>query len=390
PRASRKTPQGGVQQNVLQAIVGAKPAEPMPAPRPPRAETPPESGRSEDSGAQTIPQQPSPIPPRGTGPPPMPSTHGGPPPQHGMPHPGPYGTPQGQPPHPGTPPQAFSGYAADASGLPMTPPQGVPVAQNYGPPYQHQPYPGYPPQQGYPQPGYPGYPQQGYPGYQPPQVTPGALYQLQPHGAPPPSPMSLTGQIRLFEADEIPDKYKVSGGGGRWVKLVIAGILAISVAAGVTFFIIKSTQDTPPEVGTIRVESVPPGAEVTFDNTRLAGVTPMNIDSVPVGTRHEIKVELARHKPYVETVDIPKRGGEVPVKAFLTPITGKLTVITDPDGAEIWVDGKLRGRAPMTITDIDMSSAKQLELRLKDYQPHVQALQWPDNGKIDINQKLLR
>jgi hypothetical protein len=111
---------------------------------------------------------------------------------------------------------------------------------------------------------------------------------------------------------------------------------------------------------------------------------------VPVGTRHEIEVELARYKPHVETVDVPKRGGEVPVKAFLTPITGKLRVVTQPDGAEIWIDGTLRGRAPGTITDIDMASAKVLELRLKDYQPYVQKLEWPKNGEININQKLQR
>jgi hypothetical protein len=115
----------------------------------------------------------------------------------------------------------------------------------------------------------------------------------------------------------------------------------------------------------------------------------MYVESVPIGTRHEIRVELPRYKPYVETVDIPKNGEEVPVKAMMTPITGKLRVITQ-DGAEIWIDGKLRGRAPATIADIDMSSAKTLELRLKDHQPYVQTLQWPANGEINVNQKLQR
>jgi len=185
----------------------------------------------------------------------------------------------------------------------------------------------------------------------------------------------------------LPAHYNVSGN-SRWIKLVIAGILAISVAAGVTFFIIKSTRDSAPTVGRVNIESVPPGAEVTFDGTRLAGSTPMTVDSVPTGTRHEIRVELARHKPHVETVDIPKNGGEVPVKAMMVPITGKLRVVTTPDGAEIWIDGKLRGRAPTTIADIDMGSAKLLELRLKDYMPYQQSLDWPANGEINIDAKL--
>jgi hypothetical protein len=219
-------------------------------------------------------------------------------------------------------------------------------------------------------------------------MTPGALYQLHPQGAPP-KPMTLTGQLRLFEADEMPSQYNVTGG-PKWIKLVIAGVLAISVAAGVTFFIIKSTRDSAPSVGRVNIESVPPGAEVVFDGTRLAGTTPMTVDSVPVGTRHEIRVELARHKAYTEMVDIPKAGGEVPIKAMMTPITGKVRVITQPDGAEIWIDGKLRGRAPTTINDIDMASAKVLELRMKDYKPYTQSLEWPANGEINIDQKLQR
>ena len=340
PRTSRKTPAGGVpaaQQNVLQAIVGSRPAEPMPAPRPATPQ-PPQQERDEDSGANTIPQQPSPV--------------------AGMP-----------------PPAAYNGYAADASGLPMTPPQGV----TQYPPSPYQPYPpGYPPQ--------PYYPQQGY---APAPVTPGGLYQLQPYGAPPPQPMTLTGQMRLFEADELGEKYKVTGG-PKWIKLVIAGVIAVSVAAGVTFFIIKATRDKPPSVGTIRIDSVPPGAEVVFDGTRLAGTTPMTVDSVPIGTRHEVRVELARHTPHIETVDVPKHGGEVPIKAFLTPITGKVRVNTQPDGAEIWIDNQLRGKTPMTVTGIDMANAKVLELKMTGYETYRRDLEWPANGEITIQHTLRR
>jgi serine/threonine protein kinase len=351
PKPSRKTPQGGV--NVLQAIVGAQPGGTMPAPRPQTSSPPPpppsDSSRSEDSGMATIPQQPSPVAGR-------------------------YAQPGGAPP---SQPPPYNGYAADASGLPMTPPVGVPQGQ-------------------YPQPQYPSYPQQGYgygypqPGYPQQPVSPQSLYQLQPYGAPPPQPMTLTGQLRLFEADEIPDKYKVASGPPKWIKLAIAGVLAVSVAAGVTFFIIKATRDAPPRVGSILVESVPSGAEVIFDGTRQAGTTPLKIESVPVSTRHEIKVEKARYKQHLEMVDVPRDGAAVRVSAVLATITGKLRVVTMPDGAEIWIDGTLRGRAPMTIDGLDMATAKRLELRLKDFQPHAQDLVWPDNGQITIDHKLVR
>jgi serine/threonine protein kinase len=372
PRASRKTPAGGVpaqQPNVLQAIVGAKPGEAMPTPRaatktkPPPGPTPPRS-RNDDSGALTLPGDGSVQPVR-----------------PGQPRP-PTNPPLAQPP-PAQPPPPQQPWPA----------QGAPQQPGYLPPQGSagwQAPPPYPQQPGYPPPYQGAWPTPTHGGYAQPQVTPGALYPLQPYGAPPPKPMTLTGQLRLFEADEIGAQYKVSGGGGRWFKIVLATIVAVSVAAGVTFFIIKSSGDSAPTVGSVRIESVPAGAEVTFDNTRMAGSTPLTINSVPVGTRHEVKVQLAKHKAYVETVDIPKRGGEVPVKAILEPITGKIRVLTSPDGADIYLDGQPKGRAPRTIEGVDMSSAKVLELRLKDYQPIVVDLSWPANGEINVNAKLTK
>ncbi|MGE0397768.1 MAG: protein kinase [Kofleriaceae bacterium] len=371
PRPSKRTPQGGVPQaNVLQAIVAKQASEPMPVPRAPSIEQPP-------------------APP--------------PPPQF------PHATPGAQQAAPPFPPQVPStGYATDASGLPLaipTPP-GLPAAPapqpQYGyqqPPQYQQPYPQqqqpyaqpqyYPP--GHPgyavQPGYPqhpqqqGYPQQQYPG-QP--VTPNALYSMQPAQ----KPMTLTGQLRLFEVDEMPSQYQLGAARKRWFTYIVAGLVAISVAAAATFLIIRSTRETAPTVGSIHVESIPSGAEVVFDDVRLAGTTPLTIPSIPVNTRHTIKVELKRHERYSETVDIPTRGGELSIKAVLNPMTGKLIILSQPEGAEVWINGEVRGRTPTTIKGVDMSSAKKLELRLKDYQPYVQDLVWPDNGSIQIDAKL--
>ena len=364
PRPSKRTPQGGVPQaNVLQAIVAKQASEPMPVPRAPVAAPP--------------------APPA-------------PPPQ--FPHATP-GAQQAAPPFPA--PVPSTGYATDASGLPLaipTPP-GLPAAPN-GPAYNYQPQPypqpqypqpQYPQQQGYPQqpyypPGHPGYPvQPPYPQQQPAQpMTPGALYSMQPA----PQPMTLTGQLRLFEVDEMPSQYKLGAARRRWFTYIVAGIVAISVAAGATFLIIRSTRETAPTVGSIHVESLPAGAEVVFDDVRLAGTTPLTIPSVPINTRHTIKVELKRHERYTETVDVPTRGGEVNVKAVLNPMTGKLIIVSQPEGAEIWINGEVRGRTPTTIKGLDMDSAKKLELRLKDYQPFVQDLVWPDNGAIQIDARL--
>jgi serine/threonine protein kinase len=240
-----------------------------------------------------------------------------------------------------------------------------------------------------PQPLQPQQPPYGYfPQQQYPQMTPAALHQVQPFGATP-QPTSLSAQVRMFEVDEIPSQYKVRG--PRGLKLAIAGVIAVSLAAGVSFFIVRATSESStPTVGSIHVESVPPGAEVRYDGTRLAGVTPMTVDSVPVGTRHEIRVDLARHAPHLESVEVPRTGGEQSITAVMVPITGKLVINTNPGGADIYIDGQPRGRTPTTISDIDISTAKKLEIRLKDYRPYLQDLEWPVSGEITIDRRLER
>jgi serine/threonine protein kinase len=372
PRASRRTPAGGVPQgNVLQQMIGAQSNEPMPAPVPSRA------NRNEDSNASTLPQQPSPVAGLALG---SAQQHGSPMPMHAPPmqQPQPYN------------PQQQNPYGTDASGMPIgvsTPPPGTPMQMVPGVPPHLQPYAM---QQQYQQ-QYPGYPppqyQQPYPP-QPNNVSPGALYQFQPAGAPPPQQMSLTGQMRLFEADEIPSQYKVAG--SKWLKLVIAGVIAISVAAGGTYIVLRQLREAPPTVGTVHIESAPAGAEVYWDGSKLDKKTPLTVDGVPVGSRHEIRVQMTGHTTYTESVLVPKKGGEVPVMAMMKVISGKIRVITHPDGAEIRIDGEIRGRAPTTLNDIDLTSAKQIELRLKEYQPYIQPLTWPANGEIDLDIKLLK
>jgi PEGA domain len=233
-------------------------------------------------------------------------------------------------------------------------------------------------------------PQQGYypqPGYSMPMaaqaVQPHALYGMQPR----PMPSTLTGQLRLSEVDEIPQSYKLGSNRKRWFGLVVAAIVAISLAAGITFFIIRATRDATPVVAIVKIESSPSGADVYYDDTRLSDRTPLTIENVPTGTRHDIKVQLSHYKAYTDTVDIPKTGGTVPVMALLKKLTGKIVINSKPDGAEILINGEVRGRTPKTIEDIDMDSAKTLDVRLKDHPPISRTLEWPANGQIDLDLK---
>ena len=109
-------------------------------------------------------------------------------------------------------------------------------------------------------------------------MTPGALYQFQPGQ----KAMTLTGQMRLFEVDEIPSQYKLGAARRRMFTYIVAAVLALSVAAGVTFFIIRSSKETAPETGKLDylVRRMPdlPGA---VDDRDLAKMKPNEIPPGP-------------------------------------------------------------------------------------------------------------
>jgi hypothetical protein len=74
--------------------------------------------------------------------------------------------------------------------------------------------------------------------------------------------------------------------------------------------------------------------------------------------------------------------------AILKPITGKIVVNSVPGGADVYINGVMRGRTPGTIADIDMNTAKTLELRLLGHQPKIINLEWPANGQVTLDLKL--
>jgi hypothetical protein len=382
PRASRRTPPAGapVHQHRVHAPGATPPPPPMPAPRPAPPPLPP------PVPAAVAPGTPHDLP-------------------HDLPHPLPHNPPG---PFSAFPFATPASYTTDASGLPLgiqTPPGVAAFSQStpqpasdplpyahypplQAPPLQAPPFQGFPPAQPAGPYGMPvGYaPTPGPHGY--PQLSPGALYQFQPAS----QNMSITGQMRLFEADELPAAYKLGATRQRWFTYIASGTAAVAIAALATFLVIRTTRDTSPMVGAVYVESVPSNADVRFDGTLLSQKTPLTIDRVPVGARHTIRVELAHYEAHEEAVEIKSRGSEVAVQARLVAIVGKIIVETTPPNAEIWINGELRGRSPSTI-DVDRESAKTLELRLKDYQPfrkELSPLMWTSDGKLRITTKLSR
>ena len=126
------------------------------------------------------------------------------------------------------------------------------------------------------------------------------------------------------------------------------------------------TTPSTPSYGSLAVTSFPPGAEIFLDGS-LTGTTPAILPGVVTGN-HELTLSLRGYDTWSRIVSVGS-GQMAAVNAELDAIkesTGSLTVMTDPSGAEIYIDGKFKGVSPATITGIS-AGTHTVVLTLQEY-----------------------
>ena len=119
---------------------------------------------------------------------------------------------------------------------------------------------------------------------------------------------------------------------------------SIVVKAGETLAIGPITLGQPDMTLTLR--SNPSGAEITVAGT-YRGRTPLNVD-LPAGINHEIVATLPGHGNWMKTL-FADAGKKVTLDAKLEPIIAAVTVKGAPDDAELFIDGKSRGKTPQSL-----------------------------------------
>ncbi len=253
---------------------------------------------------------------------------------------------------------------------------GIPLQQPY-------------PQQGVQQPS----PQQGvqYPGQQQPGMP--APYMQQPGmpaphmqqrgGFPQVAGLATNARMAAYEVDQLPDAYILTNrkSKAKWL-IPVLGFLVLAVgAAAATYFLL--TQDDKPgtEPATLMVVSTPEGASVVINGTLLTGRTPTSYSNAHVGDTLKVVVDLKGHRKW-ETEAVIKTPDDKLI-ARLDPILVNLTIISEPPGAEIYLNGNASaaGRTPMTFSDIDPATATTILIKKDGFREVKRTLDWTKDKK---------
>jgi PEGA domain-containing protein len=107
----------------------------------------------------------------------------------------------------------------------------------------------------------------------------------------------------------------------------------------------------PAATGELTVESTPAGASVLIEG-KDRGRTPVSLTLPPGSYEVELRRGMERYVVPARVTAGAMSAQHVVLRAGGAPSRGQLRVTSDPPSATVAVDGRLRGRTPMLVTDL--------------------------------------
>jgi serine/threonine-protein kinase len=164
--------------------------------------------------------------------------------------------------------------------------------------------------------------------------------------------------------------HKSPRGGGRKAWPYVAGALALGLLAGGGMFFVG--QSRAHESSGLIVLSDPSDATVVLDGKPFPRKTPTWIAGVEPGN-HSLKLEHGGNAPITQQVPL-KAGERAVVQISLPPTTRRLEVRSTPDGASVYLDGRLAFGETPTYVDIIDGEFHELRLVKNGYQTLVKPI----------------
>jgi PKD repeat protein len=156
-------------------------------------------------------------------------------------------------------------------------------------------------------------------------------------------------------------------------SIVIEPSTPVTVGATLRKSLPESTIPPSASSGSIAITSSPAGAMVFVDGIHR-GTTPVILSEIPTGN-HRVTLSFKGYDDWNHTVSVGS-GQMAAINAELDAIkeiTGSLAVITDPSGAEVFIDGNFKGVSPVTIQGLSTGMHSVL-LTMQEYADNSSAI----------------
>jgi len=141
------------------------------------------------------------------------------------------------------------------------------------------------------------------------------------------------------------------------IAAAVVGVIALGMLA-LQRFPLPQFMASAPRAGSLTIETRPVGSEVLVDGERR-GATPLKLALAPGA--HTVVIRSANDE---RVVPLTMTAGADITQYFEmktaepAAVVGRLSVVTDPPGARVTVDGKPRGTSPITVADLTAEDHK--------------------------------
>jgi serine/threonine-protein kinase len=132
---------------------------------------------------------------------------------------------------------------------------------------------------------------------------------------------------------------------------------------------------------TFRVEAEPAGARVWLDEKEV-GRAPV---ALPVsGGRHKVRVTVDGYAPAELTMEIVPGTAPPPLRFVLEPITMRLGVRSQPEGAAVKVDGRPLGESPLSGATLPIGM-HEVRIEKRGYLPYVHSVEGSAGETVEVS-----
>ena len=127
-------------------------------------------------------------------------------------------------------------------------------------------------------------------------------------------------------------------------------------------------------------------AEIYVDN-QLKG-TRLWSGALEAG-EYNVETRQANHRPSAQRITVKRGEARTFTLAPPVPITGKMSVISEPSGATIQIDGKNYGKTPRNVSDV-LIGKRTLTVTLPDYKEETMTVNVEEGRTTDVDVSLSR
>jgi hypothetical protein len=137
--------------------------------------------------------------------------------------------------------------------------------------------------------------------------------------------------------------------------------------------------------GSLAIMSTPQGAAVTV-NGKAEGMTPVTVRNLPPGS-HLVTLSKPGFVDAVQSVNLVE-GQSAPVDIVMEKVQGLLLVHSMPQGADVTISGKFRGKTPVVLTDLELGR-HTVSFNLPGFQPRETEVDVPDRTPRKVVMELV-